>query len=149
MIGRTLDIKAYFKHRNIRSVMRFYSFCICILFTCHLTLKPWGFPFSACLKTIADDLHRFVSPAVHFVMTWCTQASWGARGLQESLNEWVHECFQGRQTLSYPSPAGALCWFGCVEVAVSGVLCSSALTPCVEQPLLTLPSDSRAFTLCV
>lgn len=158
MIGRTLEIKAYFKHRNIRSIMRFYSYSICILFTCYLILKHWGFPFSTYLKNIAEDLHRFVSSAVPFVLTWYTQSSWGARRLPESLNESVHEYFQDRANNWVTPPQlvccaglGVLCWLGCVELAVPGVLCSWALTLCVEQPflLLTLPSDSRGFTLCV
>lgn len=131
MIGRTLEIKAYFKHRNIRSIMRFYSYSICILFTCYLILKHWGFPFSTCLKNIAEDLHRFVSSAVPFVLTWYTQSSWGARRLPESLNESIHEYFQDRAN-TWVTPPQLVCCAGLVALNWQYLEC------CVAEPWLSV-----------
>lgn len=145
MIGRTLEIKAYFRHRNIRSIMRFYSYCSCILFTCHWMLKLWGFPFSTCLENEAQDLPSFVSL---LYILWCPGTHSHHEELRAYLNPWMNESmniFKTEQTPEFPQ----LSW--CGVLAVPAELCSSALAPCVEQPFLLLifPSDSRDFTLCV
>lgn len=102
MIGRTLAIKAFFKHSNIRSTMRFYSYCICILFTCHLILIHWTFPISTSLQNMAGDLHRFVPSAVHFVITW-TQSH--RKELEAYRNSWLNasmNVFRTGQTPGLP-----------------------------------------------